>query len=117
LRVRQKVLDPDEWLVQGTPHNGAHFPLCIFTHNESHRSEAAWLKRDARQQARKKTGWRGAGARYSDLPPTFRSGSVTLTRYSCSQASGSQDVPQSRQQPFILHPSLALLSIRRPGGN
>ena len=39
LRLKQKELDCHEWLVDGNMHNGAHFPLCVFTNNSSARSE------------------------------------------------------------------------------
>ena len=42
LRLRQKELDKEEWLVNaatGVLHNGAHFPLFMVTRNSSHRSE------------------------------------------------------------------------------
>ena len=128
LRVRQKVLDPNEWLVQGKPHNGAHFPLCIFTQNESHRSDDARQRRDAQRKARAPQrgdhkGWRGASRRYSDSPPPFSVLSSvvpppTVQQTIGSEASGSQDVPQSRQQPFILlDPQLASLADWRSGGN
>ena len=39
LRLRQKQLNKDYWLVNGNVHNGAHFPLCIWTKNASARSK------------------------------------------------------------------------------
>ena len=39
LRFKEKRLDRNEWLVNGGLHNGAHFPLCVFTKNASARSE------------------------------------------------------------------------------
>ena len=41
LRLKQKPMDKDEWLVAGHIHNGAHFPLCVFTKNASARSMEA----------------------------------------------------------------------------
>jgi hypothetical protein len=48
LRFRQKPLNVLEWLVDGNVHNGAHFPLCVFTHNASHRSKESHERRCAR---------------------------------------------------------------------
>ena len=53
LRVKQKPLDIKEWMPGGKYHNGAHFPLCIFTKNVGARSEEA-----AKQRAKK---FRGKG--------------------------------------------------------
>ena len=38
LRIKQKALDRNEWLVNDVIHNGAHFPLCVFTNNARARS-------------------------------------------------------------------------------
>ena len=56
LRLTQKKLDKDEWVVQfehaetgeknSNLHNGAHFPLCVFTKNARARSEVAQQKRN-----------------------------------------------------------------------
>jgi len=53
LRLVQKQLDNEEWLVKDcdldvTMHNGAHFPLCAFTKNASARSRNAAAKRSQR---------------------------------------------------------------------
>ena len=45
LRLKQKTMDKDEWLVDGELHYGAHFPLCIFTKNSSARSEDSARRR------------------------------------------------------------------------
>ena len=48
LRLKQKELDQKEWFVdsaEGVIHNGAHFPLCLFTKNSSHRSANAHARR------------------------------------------------------------------------
>ena len=49
LRFRQKTLDVAEWLVNGQVHNGAHFPLCVWTNNSSARSAKASRDRSDRQ--------------------------------------------------------------------
>ena len=56
LRFKQKKMDLAEWLVDGRLHNGAHFPLCVFTHNASARS-----KERAMERASKKTEKYGKG--------------------------------------------------------
>ena len=46
LRTRQKAMDKDEWLVEnGIIHNGAHFPVCVFTNNARARSKEMALER------------------------------------------------------------------------
>ena len=52
LRLKQKLLDKDEWMVQNANaplakqvHNGAHFPQTVFTNNSSSRSKAAEERR------------------------------------------------------------------------
>ena len=61
LRVKQKPLDPREWLVQGAPHNGAHFPLCIFFGNSTWRSKEKQIERSAKGRGRHVGG--GGGGR------------------------------------------------------
>ena len=98
--------------------------LCAYSQkNEGHRSDTAWQRRDAQRKARARQrgdhkGWRGANpspppARYlAVVPPPPAQQTIG------SEASGSQDVPQSRQQPFILlDPQLASLADWRSGGN
>ena len=60
LRLVQKNLDKQEWLVKFlkangdldvTMHNGAHFPLCVFTKNTSARSKNAAARRKRRDNA------------------------------------------------------------------
>ena len=51
LRLKQKELNQKEWLVdsaEGVIHNGAHFPLCLWTKNSSHRGAEAHARRQAR---------------------------------------------------------------------
>ena len=50
LQVKSKQLDIGEWLVDGKNsekrvHNGAHFPLIVFTNNSSARSQPAEARR------------------------------------------------------------------------
>ena len=62
LRVKQKTLDVSEWLVNGEVHNGAHFPLCVWTNNSSARSAQA--SRDRQNKQRDKAhakGWVDVG--------------------------------------------------------
>ena len=59
LRLRQKPLDKNEWLVDGEIHNGAHFPLCVFTNNARARS----AERAAERANRKGHGAKGKSMR------------------------------------------------------
>ena len=52
LRLKQKALQQNEWLVNGTIHNGAHFPLCVFTNNSRARSEEGVKKRTEKYRSR-----------------------------------------------------------------
>ena len=71
LRLKQKTTDQKEWLVDGEMHNGAHYPLCVFTHNSGGRSQEAqerrrhrrgWRSEERREgQAGKKGGEKGSG--------------------------------------------------------
>ena len=54
-------MDQYEWLVDGKVHNGAHFPLCIFTHNASARSEEAEMRRQKRGKESQNKGGKGKG--------------------------------------------------------
>jgi hypothetical protein len=51
LRLKQKDMDKTEWLVDGVMHNGAHFPLCVFTNNARARSEAGQEKRRIKRES------------------------------------------------------------------
>ena len=59
LRLRQKPMDKREWLVDGQIHNGAHFPLCVFTNNARARS----AERAAERARRKGHGAKGKSMR------------------------------------------------------
>jgi hypothetical protein len=53
LRLREKRLDMDVWLGQNKIRmKGAHFPLCVFTHNGRKRSEEATERRKLRHGQR-----------------------------------------------------------------
>ena len=52
LRLKQKALQQNEWLVNGGIHNGAHFPLCVFTNNSRARSEEGVQKRKEKHRSR-----------------------------------------------------------------
>jgi hypothetical protein len=49
LRFKQKQMDRSEWLVKDEVHNGAHFPLCVFTNNARARSQAKALERSQKK--------------------------------------------------------------------
>ena len=81
LRLRQKGMDKKEWLVDGQIHNGAHFPLCVFTNNARARSAEKAAKRAHRKgqgaQGTKGAQGKGRGAKgkserrneFGELPP------------------------------------------------
>jgi hypothetical protein len=56
LRFKEKALDKKEWLDGDQMHNGAHFPLCVFTKNSSARSEEATKARAERSRNAKGKG-------------------------------------------------------------
>ena len=45
LRWKGKTLDITHWKYKGQNHKGSHFPLALFTHNPSRRSEVAFVRR------------------------------------------------------------------------
>ena len=75
LRLRQKPLAQKEWLVNGELHNGAHFPLCVFTHNSSHRSAKASVARAQRRGKGKKGKGKDAGPGTAVAEPTANASS------------------------------------------
>ena len=71
LRLKQKPMNKNEWLVGGIMHNGAHFPLCVFTNNSSARSEEAVKMRNNRLWEKKGKGAKGRkGSWESNRPDT-----------------------------------------------
>lgn len=52
LRLKQKEMLKDEWLVGGRIHNGAHFPVCVFTDNSRSRSQEANDRRAKKRPAK-----------------------------------------------------------------
>ena len=56
LRFKQKKMDLAEWLV-----DGAHFPLCVFTHNASGRSKEKAMERASKQKNRYGKGGKSKG--------------------------------------------------------
>ena len=62
LKLKEKRTDQREWLLDpstGAVHNGAHFPLLLFTNNPSARSKAAYDKRrkDWRAKSAARQSW------------------------------------------------------------
>jgi hypothetical protein len=53
IRFKQKPLEKDFWLVGGELHNGAHFPLVVFTNNASSRSEEKQVERSEKYKAKR----------------------------------------------------------------
>jgi hypothetical protein len=76
LRLKQKDMRTNEWLVQGGLHNGSHFPLCVFTNNTSGRRSADKVIQRAQRQpvgscvavADDDRGWDAWGAETSRPP-------------------------------------------------
>ena len=93
LRLRQKQLDRDQWLVNGNVHNGAHFPLCIWTKNASARSKDRAIERAQDRRAVKGRG-KGSGKGQGCGPQ-----SRMPTRGKGPQHEGPQDggTPQGRE--------------------
>ena len=56
LRTKQKAMSHEHWLWQGARHNGAHFPLAVFTKNASSRSAAREKERNESRRAKKGKG-------------------------------------------------------------
>ena len=82
LRLKQKMLDIGVWLVNGEVHNGAHFPLCMFTMSSRARSEDALQRRALKSKAKSKgrasrsrgKGKKGAQAAVAECAPDCRKG-------------------------------------------
>ncbi len=81
LRLRQKRMDKEEWLVRDISkgsyiqceiHNGAHFPLCVFTNNARARSEEKCRERNEKR-------WRKKWQHSSVAQEVTRSGGWTTT--------------------------------------
>ena len=68
LCLNQKKLDKELWLVEGQRHNGAHFPLCVFTNNAGHRSAEAEARRTEKMKGK------GRGRRPSAVAEKSRKG-------------------------------------------
>ena len=59
LRLVQKPMELKEWLVNGDVHNGAHFPLCVWTKNASARS--AEKVKERKEKGLERRGGKGKG--------------------------------------------------------
>jgi hypothetical protein len=94
LRLKQKQMDRAEWLVADgstqTVHNGAHFPLCVFTHNASARSETRVRERAENSRLRK-----GKGAKGSGKYGRWRTAVADATYYGKPVNAGKGTRPQS----------------------
>ncbi len=88
LRLREKRLDMDVWLGQNKIRmKGAHFPLCVFTHNGRRRSEEAQERRQLKRgQKSKQKSQRGVEEHRSRRSPqTAWSGQSALTAWSADE--------------------------------
>ena len=54
LKWKGKPLDVEIWRYKGEHHKGSHFPLCLFTDNESRRSEKGYTRRAEKSKNRRK---------------------------------------------------------------
>ena len=77
LRLKQKAMDREEWLVDGSVHNGAHFPLCVFTKNASARSATRAKARSRGNQGGKSRSKGGKGSAVAEYGPTYYGKPVT----------------------------------------
>ena len=59
LRMKEKRLDLNKWLVRGTNVGGSHFPLCVFTNNRGRRSEEKTYERSMKSKVRRSPGAEG----------------------------------------------------------
>ena len=59
LRMKEKRLDLNKWLVGGTNVGGSHFPLCVFTNNPGRRSENKTYERSLKSKERRSPGAEG----------------------------------------------------------
>jgi hypothetical protein len=75
LRLKQKPMDRREWLVEGNMHNGAHFPLCVFTCNARARSQEAEQERARKRNSKKGSCSTNKGKGKGPLPVPSSSGS------------------------------------------
>ena len=53
LRMKEKRLDVEHWLVNGTNVGGSHFPLCVFSNNTGRRSEKKEAERRKKRNAKR----------------------------------------------------------------
>ena len=68
LRFKQKKMNVSEWLVNGKMHNGAQFPLCVFTNNSSARSEQKAKERGQEKKRRAQGKRQGKGELKGRVP-------------------------------------------------
>ena len=62
LKLKQKPMKEEYWLVDGKLHNGAHFPLCVFTTNSRYRSQEGQARRAEKYNRKgKPKGEKGGG--------------------------------------------------------
>ena len=80
IRAREKVLQKEMWEFQGLHQSGTHFPLCVFTANDRHRSPEAWERR-----ARRGKGTKGKSGKGTEKGKGNKSG------HERGNASGGQD--------------------------
>ena len=59
LRMKEKRLDLNKWLVRGTNVGGSPFPLCVFTTNRGRRSEEKTYERSMKSKVRRSPGAEG----------------------------------------------------------
>jgi hypothetical protein len=86
LRLKEKAMQRSEWLVGGKMHNGAHFPLSVFTKKSSSRSKDASIRR---------------ANKYNDKKSWKANSSSTAA------SSGQQTLEESQPSPAYSPPAVA----------
>ena len=93
LRLKQKKMDKPEWLVDGVMHNGAHFPLCVFTNNARARSDAAQKRRQIKLEGRQNN---SKGSKGSGKNKSFDMAVADPTNRSRGTGRGTRNIPPWR---------------------
>ena len=95
LRLKQKAMNQKDWLVGGELHNGAHFPLCVFTNNSRARSEERETARRQKAQNRSR-GKRKGGKRLTSRSQHWEEDPGGNWGYWYQEEAGDGRWPQSR---------------------
>ena len=80
-----------DWLVSNEIHNGAHYPLCVFTDNTGYRSEAKAKMR----ATRKYTSKQGADEANDEAPRSWKEAAWSWDEAAWSWAGADQSTSAS----------------------